>query len=776
MHQTTLDRLFVPVASVGGSKEADNSRKATKEVTTASNREDRKRPREEEKVASPCVSSTPTSDTPTGRRTRWNEPTNAYYAQHVAEYEELIANVSPPTATSMAKLFQDSTFDPVTTFESVWLPPRAPAALPTAGALEPVPFAAVVDVLADISATGSRLECLKQLTFLLLAVIERCPEDLVPVMYLVINKHAPQHEGVELGIGDAVLVKAVAECCGMTESRTKEEYRQSGDLAEIAQMHKQKQGTLMKPKALSARSVFKTYREIAMMSGKDVVRRRSDLIKGLLRDAQGPEVNLIVRGLQQKMRIGLAEPSALAAVGYAFALHFVGSAQMHTMSEVQLQTLLNFGADSLARIFYEVPSLDVVLSAVLASGFMILVPGSCIAKVHAKELSIRPGLPVKPQLAHPTSGITVILDRLQGKKFTSEYKYDGERAQIHYSKDNGFHIFSRNSETHTGKYPDVIAILPNTFDAAEVQSFIIDAEVVAVHPETGALQAFQVLQHRGRKNIAEKDVSISVCLFVFDILYLNGEPQLNKTLQQRRELLWRYIRPLPAKLCFAAYLDSDDVEDVQKFLEKSIADGCEGLMVKTLEEEATYTPAKRSHYWLKLKKDYMDGVTDTLDLVPIAAFYGKGKRTGVFGGFLLACYDPKADEYQSICKIGTGFQDEELEKLTQSLKPFVVHDKPRYYRAGGEEPDVWLTEAQVWEVKAADLSVSPVHQAAVGLVDPNKGIALRFPRYVRQREDKNPVDATNTQQVAEMYKAQSLAVQRDAGGDAEWAVTRTETP
>ncbi|KAG5472948.1 hypothetical protein LSCM4_02274 [Leishmania orientalis] len=767
MHQTTFDRFFAPKGPMGEPSGAGGSSKAPMEATADVDWKDRKRSREEEVVVvRHCVLSASTSSPDSHPSTRWNEPANAYYAQHISEYMALAANVPPPTATSMAKLFQDSSFDPVTTFEAVWSPPRARAALLTAGAPEPVPFAAVVDVLADISAIGSRLECLKQLTFLLLAVIERCPEDLVPVMYLVINKHAPQHEGVELGIGDAALVRVVAECCGMTEARAKEAYRQSGDLAEIAQLHKQKQSTLMKPKPLSARSVFKTYREIAMMSGKDVMRRRSDLIKGLLRDAQGPEVNLIVRGLQQKMRIGLAEPSALAAVGYAFALHFIGSAKMHEMEEVQLQTLLNTGADSLARIFYEVPSLDVVLSAVLANGFMILVPGSSIATQHAKDLSIRPGLPVKPQLACPTSGITVILDRLQGRKFTSEYKYDGERAQIHYDKESGFHIFSRNSETHTGKYPDVISMLPNVFDADEVQSFIIDSEVVAVDPVTGALQAFQVLQHRGRRNIAEGDVSIPVCVFVFDILYFNGEPQLKKTLRQRRELLWRFIRPLPPKLSFATYLDSDNVEEVQKFLEKSIADGCEGLMVKTLEEEANYTPAKRSHYWLKLKKDYMDGVTDTLDLVPIAAFYGKGKRTGVFGGFLLACFDPKADEYQSICKIGTGFQDDELEKLTQSLKPFVVHDKPRYYRTGGEEPDVWLAEAQVWEVKAADLSVSPVHQAAVGLVDPNKGIALRFPRYMRQREDKKPADATSAQQVAEMYKAQSLALQRDANGDA----------
>lgn len=700
----------------------------------------------------------------------------AYYDANKDELKRLLAAVPAaerPTATAMAKLFQESQFDPATAMQELWPLPKSSVGAsqsggglrcdPTRGsaAVDSVPYSVVADVLADISATSSRLECVRLLTRLMETVIARCPGELADVLYLVVNKQAPQHEGVELGIGDALLIKVVAECCGMTEARAKEQYKQTGDLAEIAQENKQKQATLMKPRALSAHSVFEAFKSIATMSGKDVMKRRSDIIKRLLRDARGPEVNLIVRALQQKMRIGLAEPSALAAVGYAFALSFLGPQRVLGMTPEDLQLLLNLAASSFARIFYEVPSYDVVLNAVLQHGFMILIPGSAAANAHARDLSIRPGLPVKPQLAHPTSGISVILDRFQGKTFTSEYKYDGERAQIHYKKGSGYQIFSRNSETHTGKYPDVISVLPSLFDCSTVESFILDSEVVAVNPETGALQAFQVLQHRGRKNISEEDVTIPVCVFAFDILYFNGEPQLHKTLRQRREVLWANFTPVKGKMAFATHLNSDNVEDIQKFLEQSIADGCEGLMIKTLDEEADYTPAKRSHYWLKLKKDYMDGVTDTLDLVPIGAFYGKGKRTGVFGGFLLGCYDADTDEYQSICKIGTGFQDEELEKLTTELKPFIVSAKPGYYRAPDDGAEVWLREAQVWEVKAADLSISPVHNAAIGLVDPARGVALRFPRFMRVRDDKKPADCTSSQQVAEMYKAQSLAIQRE---------------
>ncbi|KAH9579949.1 DNA ligase [Trypanosoma melophagium] len=667
----------------------------------------------------------------------------------VSRDDELLLEETLTGPTSMAKLFLKNRLDSYGSFESVWPKPKP-------GVKDTVPYAAVADTLADISAESSRLECIRHLTRLFLAVIQRCPGDLVPVIYLIINKQGPAHEGIELGVGDALLVKVIAECCGIPEAHAKEAYKQTGDLAEVAQKKKRKQSTLVQPKRLSAVGVFQALREIALMSGKEAARRRADVMKRLVRDAVGPEVNFIVRALQQKMRVGLAEPSALAAVGYAFVLDHIGVDELIKRTPEQLQRDLNMGAVDFTRIFGEVPSLEIVVGALLKYGLPVIIPSSSISKEHNMELSIRPGLPVRPQLAHPTSGISIIMDRFQGKTFTSEYKYDGERAQIHYLKGNGFQIFSRNSETHTGKYPDIIAMLPQVFSNDDVKSFIIDTEVVAVDKESGLLRAFQVLQHRGRKNVSSDSVTIPVCVFAFDILYFNGEPQTGKTLSERRQLLYSYFTPIQAKFQFAEHLDSNNVEDIQSFLDKSIKDGCEGLMVKTLHEEATYTPAKRSHYWLKLKKDYMDSITDTLDLVPIGAYFGKGKRTGVFGVFLLACYDNENDEFQSICKIGTGFQDDQLESLTRALQTCLLEEQPRYYRAD-DKPDVWLESSQVWEVKAADLSISPVHFAAYGLVDPSKGIALRFPRFIRVREDKKVHEATTSAQVAEMYTAQSLA-------------------
>lgn len=161
--------------------------------------------------------------------------------------------------------------------------------------------------------------------------------------------------------------------------------------------------------------------------------------------------------------------------------------------------------------------------------------------------------------------------------------------------------------------------------------------------------------------------------------------------------------------CFVVVsFDGDNSEDIETFLNKAVEGSCEGLMVKTLDD--FYQPARRSLNWLKLKKDYMDGMSDSLDLVPIGAYYGKGKRTGVFGAYIVAAYDEDEGEFQSITKIGTGFKDADLELHNNFFKTVIAESKPSNYVCD-MKPDVWFHPKQVWEVRAADLSISPIHKA-----------------------------------------------------------------
>lgn len=169
---------------------------------------------------------------------------------------------------------------------------------------------------------------------------------------------------------------------------------------------------------------------------------------------------------------------------------------------------------------------------------------------------------------------------------------------------------------------------------------------------------------------------------------------------------------------FAKYKDAEAFEAIEEFLNESVKDSCEGLMIKTLEVNATYEPSKRSLNWLKLKKDYLDtGFGDSLDLVVVGADWGKGKRAGIFGSFLLACYDENLEQLQTVTKMASGITDELMVKLYNQFKDLVIDKPPQYLKYKEKNVDVWLMPKYVFEIKCADLSLSPVYCASIGSVE-----------------------------------------------------------
>ncbi|CVL01207.1 related to DNA ligase (ATP) [Fusarium mangiferae] len=643
----------------------------------------------------------------------------------------------------------------------------------------PVPYAALCTTFSLVEMTTKRLIIMEHCSLFLRQVMRLTPEDLLPTVLLMINKLAPDYAGIELGIGESLIMKAIGETTGRSLQVIKADQKEIGDLGLVAVKSRSTQRTMFKPKALTIRGVHQGLMNIATVTGNGAQGRKVDGIKKLLaaadanstgkvditKDKGGPsEAKFIIRFLEGKLRLGLAERTVLVSLAQAIVAH-----EADARGKVPSTSDLEKGESILKTVYSELPSYDVIIPAMLEHGIMKL----------RENCKLRPGVPLKPMLAKPTKAITEVLDRFEGQTFTCEYKYDGERAQIHYvAKDapqelseasqgaakeaaaGVASIFSRNSEDLSRKYPDILAKL-HTWVKPDTKSFVLDCETVAWDVDEKKVLPFQQLMTRKKKDVKVEDVKVKVCVFAFDLLYLNGEAVVEKALRERRELLETAFNPVEGEFSFATHMNGQELDEIQVFLDESVKASCEGLMVKMLDgTESGYEPSKRSRNWLKIKKDYLSGVGDSLDLVVLGAYYGKGKRTSVYGAFLLACYNPNSETYETVCNIGTGFSEQVLEDLHTQLSEITIdRAKPFYsHSSGGQhQPDVWFEPRYVWEVKTADLTLSPRYKAgAKEGVDPsgNKGISLRFPRFIRVRDDKKADAATTSRQVAEMYRKQ----------------------
>lgn len=583
-------------------------------------------------------------------------------------------------------------------------------------------FKLIAEYFDKLEKISSRIQLTTQLAELFKA---SDPGIIDKVVYLVQGKLGPDFTDIpELGIGDKFLIKACSLSTRVPENEVEELGKKTGDLGQVIFDLKNKEdkndilsflGVEKSAEALTVIEVYDTLLKIAMQTGEKSRDMKIGLLAGLLRKASPLEAKFIIRFVEGRLRVGIGDSTIIDALAEAF----------NGRSEL-IERAYNLRAD-----------LGEIAKIVAQKG-----------DIELSNIKPKIGIPIRPMLGERLQDPAEILKKLGGKAL-ADYKYDGERAQIHKEKDE-VKIFSRRMEDITSQYPDVVNMVRSYLT---IDNIIVEGEIVSVDGISGEIRPFQELMHRKRKNdidVAMKEYPVN--LFLFDLMFASGEDYTSKPLLERRKLLESSIKN-NTDVKIAKYIITDNVDEIKKFFLQAISDGAEGLMLKSIADSSIYQAGARGWLWIKFKKDYQSEMADTVDLVIVGGFYGKGKRGGKLSSLLLASYNPETESFDSVCKVASGFTDEELDMIQEKLGQ--VKRNSRHPRVNSKlEADVWVEPIYVIEVIGAEITLSPLHVCCFNKFQNDAGLSIRFPRFIRWRDDKSPEDATTPQEIMEMYKSQ----------------------
>jgi len=564
--------------------------------------------------------------------------------------------------------------------------------------------------------TSKRIE----LTYILVELFKKTLKEILPnVVYLLQGIIRPNFEGVELGIAEKLAIHAISKSSGLSIKKIEDDYREGGDLGLTASnILKLKTQTTFTVEKITVERVYDTLFKIAKLEGKGSQDLKIKYISSMLNDATPVEAKFVMKILLGTLRLGVAENTVMDAL----AIAFTGKKE----NKEEIENAYNVSSD-----------LGKVSLVVATDGIEEI-----------KKFKITLFSPIRPMLADRVKSEAEAIKKMP-QLFAAEFKLDGERVQIH-KQMNKIILFSRRLENITQYYPDIIE---NIGKSINVDEGIFEAEIVPINENTGEFLPFQELMHRRRKHKLEKAVlQYPITVNFFDVLYFDDRSCLNLEYTKRREILEKVVKEDNfAKLVPTLLVKNEN--EIEDFLENSINSGCEGLMLKT--PNAGYRAGARGSNWLKLKREYRNELGDSLDLVVIGAYFGRGRRTGLYGTLLLGTYNPENDTFPSICKVGTGFTDESLDQLYQILSNKVILKKNS--RVVSEmEADVWLEPELVLEVVASEITLSPIHKTGLNLVRKDTGFALRFPKFTGKiRYEKAVEDASTHDEVLALYKNQS---------------------
>ncbi|HLC10975.1 MAG TPA: ATP-dependent DNA ligase, partial [Candidatus Bathyarchaeia archaeon] len=497
-------------------------------------------------------------------------------------------------------------------------------------------YSGIVETYAKIEATTKRLE----ITRLLVELIDATPRSIIDrVVYLTQGKLYPDFLGIELGVAEKLLFRALAKVTGQTEEKILAVYKKLGDLGTVAEtLLKDKTQASFHREALTVEEVYNVFDTIAHEAGKGSIDSKLRHLTGLLEKASPTEARYVTRMALGRLRLGVADMTILDAL----AISIGGGKESRPILE---------------RAYNRSSDLGHVAKTLATGGIEAI-----------ESFKVTVGRPIRPMLAERLSDARAILVKLNGE-CAAEYKYDGLRIQAHVSTKE-VTLFSRRLENITDQFPDVRQLLKKNL---EEEAVILEGEAVPVDPSTGELLPFQLIsQRRGRKYDLEKTIGeIPVAFFPFDLLYADTVDLTDRPYLERRERLRKLIRK-NEKVILSKQKICNDPEALDEFMEQAVGDGCEGLMIKSIGPDSIYKAGARGWAWIKYKREYKSEMQDSVDLAVVGAFAGRGRRGGTYGALLLAAYDKSDDVFRTVCKCGSGFTDEDLNKLPKLLEKYGI--------------------------------------------------------------------------------------------------------
>jgi DNA ligase-1 len=562
-------------------------------------------------------------------------------------------------------------------------------------------YSILADVYEKLESIPSKLEKTHVLADLF---SKTSSEDLPKVVLLAIGRVFPVYSEYELGIATQMMLKAISKATGFSLVDVEKSFKKTGDLGLAAEdcIKSRKQVTLFKKK-LTVNTVFENLQKLAYMTGVGSQDRKLNLIAELFVSAKPKEARYVVRTILQELRVGVAEGIIRDAIVEAFLYKKGMSKEEKNKMTVAVDYAWNLLSDfgEIARIAKE-------------GGINGL-----------KKVRVQLGKPLQVMLGEKAESIEKVIKDFG--KLAVEYKYDGMRTQIQ-KKGDKIWVYTRRLENVTKQFPDLVELCKKALTPEEC---VVEGEVLGINSKTGFPLPFQMLSQRiHRKYDIQKLIKeIPIQIHLFDVVYLKGKALFDKPFKERRKILENIVKIIPKKFELTKQLVTDDIKKTKSFYQEALNAKQEGIFLKVLDSH--YVFGRHVGGWYKIKP-----VMETLDLVIVGATWGEGSRAKWLSSYVLACRDPDSGKFLPCGMMGTGLTEEQFQLMTDTLKDLILEEKGR---------DVRIRPKIVVEVAYQEIQKSTNYES---------GLALRFPRLIRMREDKGPEEADTVKRAYDLFKSQ----------------------